>query len=126
MIKKAFSEICTLLLIAVMLAISAPCITYAEDAIFLRPFILTLRVGDNTFGLRAYHASYEHNIFLSLNDLSQALNGTEKQYSIVYSRSNQDGEYHDIRTGESYLEDNNGITPTEYDQREDVWLVFCL
>ncbi len=124
MIKRVFSGICTLLLIVVLLAISAPGTTYAEDAVFLRPFILTLRVGDNTFGLRAYHASYEHNIFLSLTDLSLALNGTEKQYSIVYSRSNQDGEYHDIRTGEPYLEDNNGITPTEYDQREDVWLVF--
>lgn len=122
--KKAFLRILLSALSVFLLTVVFAGAVFAEDAIFLRPFILTVRVGDNAFGVRAYHASYEHNIYLSLSDLSAALNGTEKQYSIAYGRSTQDGEYHTIYTGEPYLEEGSGITPTEYDQREDVWLVF--
>ena len=121
---KACYRFLTALLAAVLLLIPLSCAAFAEDAIFLRPFTLTLYVGDSAFGVRAYHASYENNIYCSLTDLSDALNGTEKQYSISFSRSTQDGEYHTIRTGEPFTEEDSGITPTEYDQREDVWLVF--
>ena len=121
---KAYYRFLTTLLAAVLLLIPLSCAAFAEDAIFLRPFTLTLYVGDSAFGVRAYHASYENNIYCSLADLSEALNGTEKQYSISFSRSTQDGEYHTIRTGEPFTEEDSGITPMEYDQREDVWLVF--
>ena len=122
--KRSFLRVLSVLLAVVVLFAAFPGIAFAEDAIFLRPFSLTLYVGDRAFGVRAYHASYTNNIFLSLSDLSMALDGTEKQYSIMFGKSAQDGEYHAIQTGEAYLEDNSGITPTEYDEREDVWLVF--
>ena len=96
----------------------------AEDAIFLRPFSATLYVNSSAAGVRAYHGSYENNIYLSLYDLSMALDGSEKQFSIVYGKNAQDGEYHTIRTGEGFLEEGSGITPTELADREDVWLVF--
>ena len=121
---KVFCRFLSALIAAVLLLIPCSCVSCAEDAIFLRPFTLTLYVEDSAFGIRAYHASYENNIYLSLTDLSAALDGTEKQYSISFGRSTQDGEYHTIRTGEPFTEEGSGITPTEYDQREDVWLIF--
>ena len=122
--KKTVSFFFAVIVLAVMISAVFSCSSFAEDAVFLRPFSLTLYVGDSAFGLRAYHASYENNIYLSLSDLSMALDGTDKQFSIRFSRSTQDGEYHSIRTGEAYIEEDSGITPTEYDQRDDVWLVF--
>ena len=122
--KRLAVRLFSALLFAALLFALLPAAAMAEDTIFLRPFILTLYTGDSASGVRAYHASYEHNIYLSLSDLSLALDGTEKQFSIAYGKSAQDGEYHTIRTGEPYLAENSGIKPTELDEREDVRLYF--
>ena len=122
--KKIFVRLFTGLLSVLLFISLFAGAAFAEDAIFLRPFTLTVYVGSSAAGVRAYHGSYEHNIYLSLSDLSMALDGSEKQFSITYGKNTQDGEYHSIRTGEAYLEEGSGITPTEYADREDVWLLF--
>ncbi len=52
------------------------------------PFYLTVRVeGGGSARVRAYEESYPGNLYLSLSDLSQALNGTAKQFLFAYKQA---------------------------------------
>ena len=42
---------------------------------------------------------YEGNVYLSLNDLAQALRGTEKQFCVEYRAGGADGELWELTTG---------------------------
>lgn len=71
---------------------------------------------------RAYHAGYEHNLYVSLTDLSAALNGTEKRFSFTYADNASEGEHFLVRTGEDRVrEEKSSAAETE---REPVWLEF--
>ena len=95
---------------------------FAVEYHFLQPFLITVYVGDTASGVRAYHVGYPNNIYLSLGDLAYALDGSEKQYSIVYGSSTQDGEYHAVRTGQPASSGGAGISQTPLAERTDVWL----
>ena len=90
----------------------------------MEPFSMTVYIGNEAAGVRAYDANYRNNIYLSLHDLSYALSGTEKQFSFEYGKTPQDGEYHAITTGQPFKAENNGITQDPLEAREDVWLAF--
>ena len=52
------------------------------------PFYLNVFVeGAGECRVRAYEESYPGNLYLSLSDLSQALNGTTKQFLFGYSKA---------------------------------------
>ena len=72
-----------LLCLCALLTLSAP--AFAADP---TPFYLPVRVeGGGESRVRAYEQSYPGNLYLSLSDLSQALNGTAKQFQFSYVRS---------------------------------------
>ena len=70
----------------------------AEDGPKL--FSLAVRVGESVTPVRAYECSYPGNVYLSLSDLSAALNGSAKQYSIQKTYSGG-AEVFAIWTGEA-------------------------
>ena len=117
-------KLLVLLSVSLCLAVLAACggVAFAVEYHFLQPFLITAYVGDTASGVRAYHAGYPNNIYLSLGDLAYALDGSEKQYSIVYGSSTQDGEYHSIRTGQPAASGGTGISQTPVAERTDVWL----
>lgn len=72
-----------LLCLCALTALSAPALA-AEPA----PFYLSVRVeGGRESRVRAYEHDYPGNLYLSLGDLSRALNGTAKQFNLSYNRS---------------------------------------
>ena len=64
-----------------------------------KPYLIDVRVGEVTLSMRAYSESYEGNVYLSLNDLAQALRGTEKQFCVEYRAGGADGELWELTTG---------------------------
>ena len=66
------------------------------------PFELTVLVeGGNDTTVRAYQDSYRGNLYLSMIDLSQALNGTAGQFRINYTWSAIHGEGFQVLKGEA-------------------------
>ena len=64
------------------------------------PFGLTVAVDGTETVVRAYDNDYPGNLYLSLTDLSRALNGTAKQFRLTYSNSQTDGEVFSLTTGQ--------------------------
>lgn len=94
---KKTRTVLTLALCALMLFILAvPAL--AEGP---RPYELTLRVGARTTSVRVYSESYEGNLYLSLRDLSRALDGSEKQFRMEYRNAAPDGEIWLVSIGQS-------------------------
>lgn len=63
------------------------------------PFGLSVHVeGGRDFQVRAFDEAYRDNLYLSLSDLSQALNGTAKQFRLEYTAN---GDSFSITTGKS-------------------------
>ena len=112
------------ILLCAVLLFSGLSSAYAVDYHYLRPLFFTLYVGDRAFSARAYDANYENNIYLSLADLSSALDGTAKQFSFTYGNTAQDGEFNALRMGQPALTGGSGITQDSPDSREEVWLAF--
>ena len=73
-----------LLCLLTLLCVAVPAM--ADDGPL--PYAMTVIVGEQSFRVRAYSESYMGNLYLSLSDLAFALNGTEKQFQIHYSKSN--------------------------------------
>ncbi|MBQ3373699.1 MAG: serine hydrolase [Oscillospiraceae bacterium] len=111
-------------LLCALLLVAGSGAAFAVDYHFLRPLSLTLYVGDRASAVRAYDANYENNIYLSLADLSSALDGTAKQFSFTYGNTAQDGEYNALRMGQPALTAGSGITQDSPASREEVWLAF--
>ena len=109
-------------LLCIVLLLSCTDFAGAVDYQFLQPCSLTLSTGENTFEVRGYHVNYENNLYLSLADLSAALNGTVKQFSFLYGSSAQDGEYNSVWMGQPRFTGNSGITQDPISSREEVWL----
>lgn len=78
---KTVRSLFTLLLCLLLLAGGCPR-AFADGP---RPFMVIVERGDREFRVRAFQDSYEGNLYLSLSDLSQALNGTEKQYRFSFN-----------------------------------------
>ena len=112
------------ILLCAVLLFAGPVSAYAVDYHYLRPLSFTLYVGDRASAVRAYDANYENNIYLSLADLSSALDGSAKQFSFTYGNTAQDGEFNSLRMGQPALTGGSGITQDPAASREDVWLAF--
>lgn len=94
---KLFRRLLPLLLCAALL-LSLGGVAYAEKT---GAFALDLTVeGKGAARVRAFHADYEGNLYLSLRDFSAALNGTEAQFSLEYTYSAADGERFLLTTGQ--------------------------
>ena len=71
------------LLLCAALVFTCEGTAFAADYHFLQPCSLTVYVGDRASAVRAYHVNYENNLYLSLDDLSAALDGSKKQFSFT-------------------------------------------
>ena len=87
------------LFLILLLLLSIPVSASAE---LPKTYSLNLQIGeDRQVSVWAIDESYENNIYLSLTDLSAALNGTAKQFRLEYHNNQSDGEYYAITTGQS-------------------------
>jgi len=94
-LRKIGKTIAVVLLLALCFSF---CSVYA-DTCFVHPFTLTVTAGSNERSVRALNSSYNGNVYICLGDLSAALNGTKKQFSITYSYTDADGNIFNIKTG---------------------------
>ena len=65
------------------------------------PYGVTVQVGEKEGVIRAYNESYAGNIFLSLRDLSRALDGSAAQFRVDYEVSGTDGECWRVSLGQA-------------------------
>ncbi len=87
-------------LLCAVLLLSLPVPAFAADS--PAPFALTVLVeGGNDTTVRAYAESYDGNLYLSLTDLSLALQDTERQFRLEYSYTSADGEAFTVSFGKS-------------------------
>lgn len=94
---------------------------FAAEYSAMEPFYMMIYAGkaDGTVA-RAYDSNYPYNVYISLTDLSAALDGTSKCFSFSYARNDSEGEHYLIRTGEGYIAPEK---PAE-ERTETVWLEF--
>ena len=85
--------LCALLLLTVPIA--------AEAAGGPLPFAVQAEIDGRAVTLRAYYDSYPGNLYLSLRDLSQALNGSSRQFSVQTEISASDGEMWTVTRGQA-------------------------
>lgn len=119
-----WSRLCVLFCLLTFWGILLPVAARAEDAHQVCPYQLAVYVGERASYVRAYDAGYENNTYLSLLDLSYALNGTEKQFSFSFGKTANDGEYHSLNIGAPALSQGTGITQEDPSARESVYLIF--
>ena len=110
-------KLLSFLLCAVIL-LSLPAAAYADSS--PAPFELTLLIdGGSDAVVRAYQESYEGNLYLSLMDLSLALNGTAAQFRLNYNYTNEDGESFTVLPGQAAAP-VTGVTRLTVDSRHGV------
>ena len=95
---KLRRSILCLLLAAVLLLGCGGAAAYAAPV----TFNLTVQVGEGTHTVRALQNDYPANYYISLEDLSAVLSGTEKAFVMRYQNTQADGEFFTITTGQSY------------------------
>ena len=101
-IRKLFS-----FLLCAALLLSLPAAAFADSS--PAPFELTVLVdGSDDTTVRADAESYAGNLYLSLLDLSLALQGTDRQFRLEYSYSNDNGEAFTVRFGQTAAD--SGVT----------------
>lgn len=115
---KAFS---LLLMLALFFSV-CPLSAFSADYHCMDPLDLIVYAG-KTDGVvaKAYTSDYENNIYVSLTDLSAALNETEKQFSFRYANTPSEGEHFLVQQGEGYIRPDQ---PSQQEPREQVWLEF--
>ena len=87
------------LLLALLLLLSCGASASADAQI--RPYSLQIWVGEQAAPVRAMQNDFAGNLFLSLADLSAALEGTPRAFSISYQYNQTDGEFFSLSTGRS-------------------------
>lgn len=95
-VRRLFSLTLLLALCALLLAPAA----VADGPL---PFAVPAEVEGRSVTLRAYYESYPGNLYLSLQDLSQALNGSSRQFSLKYESSAADGESWTVVRGQEAI-----------------------
>lgn len=95
--KRLRAPLALCLCLLLLCALSAPALA-AEGPV---PYALTVEIdGREESVVRAFSEGYADNLYLSLADLSQALDGTEKQFRVQYASNNTDGESFTLLTGQ--------------------------
>lgn len=117
--KAARRLLCLLLCLMLLGALGAPAVA-AEPT----PFAVTVSVsGRESAQVRAFWESYEGNLYLSLTDLSLALEGTEKQFKLVWSSGGNEGEVFTLKMGQRPATGtgNGAPEPTQTPVPEALW-----
>lgn len=96
-----------LLCLLLSLSLAAPALAAGPA-----PCGLRVLVDGRETTVRAYSESYEGNLYLSLSDLSRALDGTSKRFRAVYESSAGDGELWRVTTGQSAAPETKGAAAT--------------
>lgn len=108
-------------LLALLITV-CPVSAFSAEYNCMDPFDLIIYSGKSDgVAAKAYSSNYENNIYVSLTDLSAALNETEKQFSFRYAKTDTEGEHFLICPGEGFLQPD---TPSSDAQREQIWLEF--
>ena len=95
---KAVRRLLCLFLCALLLsALGVPALA-AEPTPFAIPVSVS---GRESVPVRAFWESYAGNLYLSLDDLSRALSGTDKQFKLSWSNNSTDGEVFTLHMGQS-------------------------
>lgn len=99
-----------LLALLLCLALLLPCgaTAFADPA----PFNLRVMVGDRRASVQAFQNDYANNYYISLSDLSAALDGTRCKFRFYYENSPSDGEIFHVDTGYNALKVSAAGTPT--------------
>jgi len=96
----------SLFLLSVMI-FSLAAAVYASDPVTC--FTLSVRAADGTMtDIRAITASYDGNTYASMTDISAALSGSKKQFSIEYHYTDADGLYYEMHMGRKALSKAGG------------------
>ena len=117
---KALRRLLSLVLCALLL-LGIPAVASAAEP---APFAVKLRLpGREDSSVRALWDGYAGNLYLSLSDLSKALSGTTKQFSLEYGYSSTDGSYFVLHTGRAAGTDGS-VGPEAVETRAvtDLWL----
>ena len=94
--KKLRWVTATILCLLMIAATAAPVLADGPN-----PYGVTVQVGEKEGVIRAYNESYAGNIFLSLRDLSRALDGSAAQFRVDYEVSGTDGECWRVSLGQA-------------------------
>lgn len=90
------------LIICLALCLTAVPFAAAVDYQLIEEIDVPVKISGNTYQVHAFNASYEGNLYLSMRDIAQALNGTNKQFGFEFMSTSGDGESFYITTGVSY------------------------
>lgn len=95
---------------------------FAAEYNCMDPFYLSVYTGkaDGTV-VKAYSSNYDYNTYVSLSDISLALNGTAKQFSFQCANTPSEGQHFVINTGEEYISPASSV---QEEHTEQVWLEF--
>ncbi len=85
------------LLLCCALLLSCGAVAYADPS----PFSLQVMIGDRTVTVRAFQHEYSGNLYLSLSDLSAVLSGTPRAFRFAYDKTQADGEFFTVTTGQN-------------------------
>lgn len=100
------------MLLALLLccALLLPCgaAAFADAA----PFYLRVMIEDRSATVQAYQNDYTNNYYLSLSDLSAALDGTRCKFRFYYQNTAADGETFHVETGFNALKASAAGNPT--------------
>jgi len=115
---KPYRVTATVLAVLLLVLLSAPAALAAEYSI-MDPFDLLVDSGKaDGVVARAYTSNYENNVYVSMTDISRALNGTSKQFSIRFLKNESEGEHFLLTGGEGYVPQETA----EQECTESVWL----
>ena len=81
------------------------------------PFSLPLLIGEKTVTVRAMQNEYPGNYYISLTDLSAALDGTPRSFRFAYQNTNADGEFFTVNTRQS-----SGVSSGAGSATENPWV----
>ncbi len=100
----------TLLALLLCLALLLPCgaTAFADPA----PFNLRILIGDRRLSVQAFQNDFSNNYYISLSDLSAALDGTRCTFRFYYQNSPSEGELFHVETGFRALKGSAAGIPT--------------
>ncbi|MDO5445308.1 MAG: serine hydrolase [Eubacteriales bacterium] len=121
-LKKGNGRFFTWVIVSALILSICPLSAFSAEYNCMDPFDLVIYSGKSDGVVaKAYTSNYDNNIYVSLSDLSAALNETGKQFSFRYAETASEGEHFLVQPGESYVKPER---PSAEEPREQVWLEF--
>lgn len=108
--------------LSAMILLLCPLSAFSAEYNCMDPFDLIIYSGKSDGVVaKAYTSNYDNNVYVSLSDLSAALNETGKQFSFRYADTPSEGEHFLVQLGEGFIRSER---PSQEQAREQVWLEF--